>query len=375
MESIEYYIDKSLEMKNGSVGGSAAYLFDDVALVKYVLSTEYGKARANEEEIAKIVKQKNEEGVRTPKHIAIKREVIDDKNICWVLQEKAVGETFTEYAQVYSENVGEQLKRQYILAAAPSRHYERFISDICSLFNMGLELKPKNFFYDINEGFTIIDLLEANETPINFNSLEEIVRLNALARSVFNFTCVSSYNKYATDEQRELSRNLNYKIMLRVLEAMEKVVPDFERYKRWVLRKYSQEELEFLKVNNYYNGDLKLTLEEKKYFWQKINEIVNTCLIKISNGEVEYWEIEANEIRIALSSCGISEAWLYSDDNKLVPSDYDDNYEYEMACSDMLMDKCMELFNIRLQELANNSNNEFITRAINEMEKKKKHQI
>ena len=141
------------------------------------------------------------------------------------------------------------------------------------------------------------------------------------------------------------------------------------------MRKYSQEELEFLKVNNYYNGDLKLTLEEKKYFWQKINEIVNTCLIKISNGEVEYWEIEANEIRIALSSCGISEAWLYSDDNKLVPSDYDDNYEYEMSCSDMLMDKCMELFNIRLQELANNSNNEFITRAINEMEKKKKHQI
>ena len=66
---------------------------------------------------------------------------------------------------------------------------------------------------------------------------------------------------------------------------------------------------------------------------------------------------------------------MYSDDNKLVPSDYDDNYEYEMSCSDMLMDKCMELFNIRLQELANNSNNEFITRAINEMEKKKKHQI
>lgn len=35
MESIEYYIEQAMSMENTSNGGSPAYHFDDVVLIKY----------------------------------------------------------------------------------------------------------------------------------------------------------------------------------------------------------------------------------------------------------------------------------------------------------------------------------------------------
>ena len=61
-----------------------------------------------------------------------------------------------------------QLVLQQQLVDAHSIHYEKCVSDLCQLFNMGLELKSKNIFYDDKQdgGFAFIDFLDYNETQL-----------------------------------------------------------------------------------------------------------------------------------------------------------------------------------------------------------------
>jgi len=160
VKSIDEYIQETANMENTSDGGSPAYHFDDVCLIKYQGSIKYGHARQGAELVARKANEKNAIGVRTPAHLGIKRVIDGEKEICWVLQERAKGKSFSEYCDNQDKKV--QLNIQLRLANAPDAHYEKLVSDVCELFNFGLELKPKNMFYNENVqdgGFTIIDLL------------------------------------------------------------------------------------------------------------------------------------------------------------------------------------------------------------------------
>ena len=90
--------------------------------------------------------------------MAIKRVTDEKDNICYVLQEKAKGASFNISNKYYNEP-SKQLKVQELLLEAPDTVYEKCVSDLCELFNMGLELKEKNIFYDNSKdgaGFTLL---------------------------------------------------------------------------------------------------------------------------------------------------------------------------------------------------------------------------
>lgn len=374
MQSIDYYIEQSKLMDNSSDGGSPAYHFDDVVLVKYTNMLKYGVARPKEEQVASVANQKNEEGVRTPRHIVVKREVENDKSICWVLQERAKGESFVNYGQKCFKNPNEQLRRQYILACAPSSHYEQFISDICSLFNMGLELKSKNIYYDKdlkNGGFTIIDLLNGDGTPINYNSLEELLEMCSYAQSIANQSSIAYYDDSASNEQKETSEKLRFKISLRLLEAMQNVIPTFAKYKRWILRTYPKKMLEFFVTNGFEVGDLKLTSAERNDFAKMIDDLVDNCLRGVANGQFKYWQITANEVGNGLIRWGLDESWRYNSDNQLSCDDFEEKYSYECACNDELNDLTLMKFEEKLSSLKD-SENPYILQAITDMNERKK---
>lgn len=232
MNYIDQYIELAKNMENTSDGGSAAYHFDEVVLIKYTLPTKYGKARENEEIIAEKANEKNANGVRTPKHLGIKRIIDGENEICWVLQEKAKSKNFKYYCR--NEDCQEQIIRQSIIANAPQNHFDKFVIDLCELYNLGMEIKPKNLFYDediIDGGFTIIDLLGIYKEPFN-NSLKDVLNINSLSKIIGYFSMIDPYNKNSTENDNIISTQLYYEIRKKLFIALENTIPNFNLHKR-----------------------------------------------------------------------------------------------------------------------------------------------
>ncbi len=369
MKEIDEYIKETANMKNASNGGSPAYDFGDVVLVKYSIPTKYGIARENEELIAIAANKKNEEGVRTPRHLAIKREINGQDNFCWVLQEKAKGKNFEEYYSARN-NPQEQLRCQKELLNAPDYHYEKCIEDLASLFNMGLELKPKNIFYDSqpNGGFTFIDLLGSDITPYNPESISSVLRLLRSSDFISNFTCISEYDQEATPYEKEESEKLYLGIKKRIFCTMEKVVPNFNQFKRWILRTYSKEQLAYFESNGIFVGDLSLTDEEYETFDNYLAQIVNKSIKQIESGEKPLWDIKTNQIRTMLESMGMYSAWNYHRASAEIDrKDFDDDYDFEYAKKRKLDELVDLILKNRLYELKDKSDNPYILKAAQEL--------
>lgn len=373
MIKIDEYIEQVKQMENVSDGGSPAYSFGDYVLVKYSTLSQYGLARDNEELIAEEANKKNRAGVNTPLHVAIKR--VDDgkENVCWVLQEKAKGVSFTNYA--YLKNTPQtQLRLQQELLDAPDYHYEKCLQDIAELFNMGLELKPKNIFYDNsrdNGGFTFIDLLNYDPTPLNPQFISDVLLLDKYAQAIFNCTCIGAYDKKANESEKKKSLEIYYRIRKKIFVAMEKVIPNFSKYRRWVLRSYSSDILQFFNENDVLVGDLSLNENEYKEFSEYIELIINQCFADISTGKYLFWQVKANEIRILLDNMGLINSWNYHDSNPVQnPEDYEDEWEFNYASKKSLEDLVNKLFDERLCKAAENSNNEFILQAKRDLDER-----
>lgn len=366
MQSIDEYIKMSKGMSNSSDGGSIAYHFDDVVLVKYVMPSIYGKARAEEEVVAKCANELNKKGVNTPRHLAIKRERNDKVDICWVLQQRAPGICFSNYVVGIKcmEDAERQLVMQEKILNIPDSHYQKCILDLIELYELGIELKPKNIYYDEKVGFTIIDLL----FPINVkkDSLGYIYSVLSLIRFVHEYTTISDYNDFATEEQKDKSKLLKFMIMKKEFLNLEKVIPDFSKYKRWILRGYSRDKLKFFEENGYPIGDLSLNDEEYAMFDELIEQIITDCLNKVASGENEYWEIGTNIIRQNLDDMKLKEAWLYHHSNKLKIEDFEDEYDYILECKYQLEKQVNSKFQERLLNCY--SNNEFIIKAQQDMQ-------
>ena len=366
---INEYIEKAKGMPNTSDGGSAAYHFDDVVLVKYETLTKYGVAREKEEMIAEEANKKRNKGVRTPAHLAIKRVEKGENNICWVLQERAPGVSFANYSSRNNETKV-QLERQSRLLQAPDSHYEQCVRDICELFHMGLELKDKNIYYDEDRekgGFTFIDLLFPDARPLDSNSITDVYGLCRNLFGISNMTVISSYHRQATQEEKDKSKEMTWTMKGRMFQAVEKVLPNFEQHRRWILRGCEQGELECFARHGIIVGDLNLTDEEYQQFDAMVEWIVDDSIERITSGANKFWQIGANEIRIRLQETCMNDAWKYHRENDLLPIDYEDDYEYDSAVKKKLEALVNEKFEQKLEEQAKLSNNSNILQAANDL--------
>ena len=369
--NIEDYIEKSKIMPNTSDGGSAAYHFDDVVLIKYTNKNKYGLAREDEELISIEANKKRDKGVNTPYHIAFKREVLEEDNICFVLQERAKGVCFDKYT-TYKNSVNQQINKQLELFNLPQSIYDKLVNDIYELYNMGIELKPKNIYFDKEIGFTIIDLLDYNSNGVDDNNIKDVIDLKRLVEAIFNFTTINSYTKGATDELVNRSKEISYGIKKKIYLALEKKIDNFDKIKRFVLRTYSKEELEYFSNNNIEVGDLSFDNDDYIYFNNIINYIISYCLNKIGRGEISYYDVIVNEIRNLLSLIGLRENFEYHKDYpKLNRDDYEDDWDYNNALRYYLDNLIYDLFNKKLKELAGTTDNEYIIKAYNDLNSKR----
>ena len=364
MLSIEEYIEKSKNMPNISDGGSPAYDFGDAILVVYENLNKYGDARENEEQIMQAINEKNAQGVRTPKHLAVKRIVDEEKNYCYVLQEKAKGKNFSHYR--FHNSIVDHLKNQQVLALAPTAHYAALARDLGQLFYFGIETKAKNLFYDEsldNGGFTIIDILGYSDKVIDFNSLSDIIRLNHLLKGIATQTTLVSYGKNIPEEAVLISKEYENQIFLKMFNALSRIIPDFENKKRWILRTYTKEQLEYFKNNGVSFDDLRLNDQEEEEYNNMLNEIVKESIKKIESGAYSYWQIEVNEIRNDLYFSGLKESWLYHPKNKRNINDYDSQYDYESDSLSDLQKVVLNRVNDCLTYLAKTTTNPHILTA------------
>lgn len=373
MKNIDDYIQQTINMKNTSDGGSPAYHFDDVVLIKYQGSIKYGPTREGAELIAQKANEKNAKGVRTPAHLDIKRVIDGDNEICWVLQERALGKCFINYCNNRDSNI--QLAMQSILANVPESHYEKLINDVSELFNLGLEPKPKNMFYDENiqtGGFTIIDLAGVYGETFNPNSLKDILGLYKMIQGIYNCSCISSYDKTATESNKIASRQQSLKINQKVFSAMEKTIPNFEQHRRWVLRSIPDEVLIYFSNNGTYVGDLSLNEQEYKQFNQTIKNIIENSIKKIEEGTNVFWQIRANEIRTDLDNWGMQDAWRYHKSNNRDKNEFSGtlaDYNYRNECIKDLNISLNQIFEEQLDLLSVNTSNPLILQAKGELDK------
>lgn len=371
---IDSYISQVDSKRNVSDGGSAAFNFGDVILIKYTIPNKYGIARDCEEEVAKAANIKNSQGVRTPLHLEIKRTNNETENICWVLQEKAKGDSFLEYT-LAKNNPTDQLIKQQELLDAPSSHYEKCVKDLCELFHMGIELKPKNIFYDKNKdtgGFTFIDLLGYDKTPLNSNSISDVLRLDKYIGFIYAFSTIYEYQKGSLEEKQK-SLELSLKIRLKIFKAMKKVIPNFEQFERWVLRSYPNVVQEYFKNNSIYKEDLTLTEKDYQQFDEFINNIINDWIKKIAMGSLNVAQIKLNEIRIKASEMGLFDAWKL---HKLSPiynkEQYADEYDFESYRRNSLQNFIFDKFKEKLLSISKQNNNDYILQAKEDLIKEEK---
>lgn len=380
MQDIDFYIEKTNSMESTSDGGSLAYHFDDVVLIKYTGNFP----REDEEYIMQVANEKNAMGVRTPRHIAIKRVSTEERAICWVLQERAKGLNFREYCNSKNKTVEEQICKQSIIASAPDSHYEKLVADLCNLFDVGLELKPKNIFYDDNVesgGFTFIDLLQLR-TPRVFepSSLKDVLSLFNSMMGIYNST--QAYHGTYVDitvEEEQTSIHLRSKIIQRIFTAMEKVIPNFGQHRRGILRSLNKDDLDFLGSNGTFVGDLSLNEQELLQFDCIIEKIVVDAIDKISTGQNKYWEIGTNEIRNGLLLNGMQDAWMHHclntrriEEFLVAPEGYsywDPEYSYRSTCERDLNKIVNQIFEARFASLKIDSGNPFLAQARIDFEK------
>ena len=370
MKTIEEYIELSKSMPNTSRAGAASYIFenDNVVLIKYSCPNKYGIARHMEEDVAAAANKKNSEGVSTPKHIAIHRVTEADNNYCYVLQELAKGKCMKDYRDGYND-IKANIAGMKWTSEIPQEHIDKAIRDLMELFNMGLELKSQNFFYDPNSGYTFIDLLGYDEKP-EFKSLLEINVLSRRAQTMLTQYSVSKYNDGVTQE--DINEFLNYKADLynKMLIALESSVPEFSKYRRYVLRTLEPELLNVMRKKGYIKENLTITLEEILEFNRMIAEIIKTNLTRLEQGNTSYGNIMVNEIRIQMTSNGLLKSWKFHPLYSQLVVEGEDEYSIEMAKENVLLNNIYKKFNDKVIELAQTSKSEYVQTAYQSILKK-----
>lgn len=270
IRNVEWYIGDILHRDNISNSMTNAYSFDDdgVVLVEYHYSREDSIRK-----IGPIVNRLNKLGVSTPQYIGYR--VVGD--FCYLLQEKAKGDAYSKYT---TNALIEEASN------IPVEHYAKFIKDFLTMsdYGLGLELRPRNFFYDPKEGFSFIDvgLSERRKVANNFFELRE--EFNHIMWGL----SVKPNSELCGDELRKFDL-LNAKRISKILLAFEQTFPNFKEESRWYLRELDQNVITCLEDIDYPISNLTLTKEEETQFKEWVLAAVRSEIedIKIGQGKDE----------------------------------------------------------------------------------------
>lgn len=210
MKSIYYYLNK---IKTGTIDGgnerTKAYSFnnDGVILVN--------KSEDDFDELKKRIKKCKDLAINIPEYYDY---IGSEASGYWVLEELAKGEQF---ANLVNNDNG-----QDIINHIPYEQIEKYIRDLYLLGNNGIGVEPRrrNIFYDIEKGFTTIDVGLSNE--IWEDSLESVNYFFQMFSRVMlvNFT------------EDEFGKNIREKTYLKVIKAFENGHPFFKKYEKWIFR-------------------------------------------------------------------------------------------------------------------------------------------
>lgn len=169
MKSINYYIEKAKD-KDGGQRRTQAYAFSEDGVI---LVQKYEKDFI---ELKNRIKKCQEMGVNIPLYIDYKY----DGQKYWILEELAPGEEFETLAE--SGNITK------IFENMPYEHLEKYIKDVYLLDVNGIGVEPRrrNIFYDVDRGFTTIDVALLSKCEKQ-ESLEEVDYFFTMFAPVFLF--------------------------------------------------------------------------------------------------------------------------------------------------------------------------------------------
>ncbi len=370
MIDIDSAIKESKNKENISDGGSMCFDFEDVVLVKYACLRKYLKngerSREKSEEIMKAIDTKVDKGVNTPRHLAIKRVIEGENDICYVLQQKCSGincGSLRKYGVTFDE-MCESLK---FVLNIPFEHYKKLFKDGFELFEMGYEAKNKNLFYDSKSGFWFIDFLD-NKKDYMFDANDIKKVFEALRYRIPNPIQISStveYDKKLTNEQENKKNELEYAIKAKTLLAIKEVLPNFEKYEKFFLLKENVDYKKYLMKNGFIKKDL-TNLDTSDYaVFKELYELVIEGLIdKIKNKGEKFWCIECNDIRNDSELFHLQTFFEKSKYNTIKREKFDDVYDYEYECTYLYKTNLLNDLIGRLEKMKPNENiTNFLTDA------------
>lgn len=373
MINIKDAIEQSKNKQNISDGGSQCFDFGSVVLVKYTFSLKYVKdnyrARDCEEIVMEGINQKVQNGVNTPRHIAMERVIEGDNDVCYVLQDKCKGNN-CEPMSVYGVSYDRMISDLEFVYNIPFDHYKKLISDGCQLYEMGYEAKNKNLFYDKESGFWYIDFLNYDkENQFDANNPTKIFQ--AIKYRIPKPSQIASrirFDEELSAEQKVKKDLLDYSIEAKTLLAIKSIIPSFERYEKFYLFDKSDGLKQYLMEQGIVKKNLfKFEDEDYPIFNELYEIVINQIISKIVNNGEKFWSVETNDIRNDSDLFCLMQMWSHHKDNSINRCDYEEDDDYSYALRSSFNEKMLSEIAEKLEESDKNENS---TNFLNDMHSK-----
>lgn len=362
MVTIDEAIIKSKELQNISDGGSQCYDFGGAVLVRYTLPLEYVKggyrARENQEIVMKKVNEKADDGVNTPRHIAMKRVIEGDDDVCYVLQEKCKGKNCASMGK-YGAPVEQVLKESKFVCEIPFEHYVKLVSDACMLYEMGYESKNKNLFYDDKTGFWFIDLLFDKENQrFDSNDPKKIFEtLKYICPKPTQIASQLGYGAVIPDDEKKKIQGLNYMSKSKHFLACKKAIPNFSKYEFFYLLEEQPEYKKYLMGNGIIERDLfSITADDFKIYNELYNRVVNEICEDVSTKGEKFWSVEVNEIRNKSNLFSLNTFYRNFICTDIKRENFEDDWEYERSIDLLFTNNMMDSVYNTLKSMPLNDN-------------------
>ncbi len=261
-KSIEFYISK-IDKKKEIVSNPRFIYFDEDKVVLLV----YPLDRIKVDEFEDVMKKLKDIGINVPICLETKLE----NSLYFVLLEKPAGNL---YRLIGLEKKFEEL------ASIPIEHCIKLIQDIKKMDKLSVELIISDFFYDKEVGFTLLDISGYFDKEYDDDNVFHVCSkfYNIILGLFFS---IPKLNNESNDIEK--TKPLIGKFTLNVFKAFEKSMPEYNKYKRWIIRSYFINGLDMLIDANYDFGNLELTDEEKIFFDSLVEDAADKTLNKILN--------------------------------------------------------------------------------------------
>ena len=352
MISIDDAIKQSKNKENVSVGGSPCFDFGDVVLVKYSKELKYGRAREDAEEVMKQINEKADEGINVPRHLAIKRVIEGDRNVCYVLQQKCPGINCDKISK-YGVSFDEMYESFKYILNIPYEHYKKVTSDGCKLLEMAFENKPKNLFYDEKSGFWFIDFHKKGTTKYAFdpNNLDNIAKsFTYLVPSAMSISSEMKSGSKLTSEEIDKKMEVCIPIWAKIFKAKKELIPLFEKYEKFWLYNTFDEFKEYLIKEGIVKSDiLDVTIDE---YNELCDRLVSDICEEIAIGKLE--TISRSDLETSFDFFGIYSYFEKSYYNPIKREDYEDYYYYRKDIYEVLFEKFLHAAINRLKQMEPN---------------------